>query len=349
MKRYIMLLAIFLVMLVLVFYYYGPPIKNNPLAPVMNYNPIFLNSVQEIPQNEEFIVAKPVSMLGYKSKVYILDLKFYCILVFNENGLSHTVGRHGAGPGEITDMTISFKILDDKIYILSQPNRIEILTLKGDYLDTIKLQHKEKYFFPTDLEIFDNNIFISISASETRVQQYDCSGRLIKQFIGGGKKVSQNRNNFLDPLALHIDREKQKIIIFSRFSGDIDVFDLKSRNLLWSRKNYDPIISRRIADLTKKQNQKNYKSHSKAFKSVSMWQHTVDQNRASLLLIPSQNSVNTNDRVSTVYLFDYETGELTRSEIIWGNFKQVFKYGCFVLDRLVIMDYSFNLFYGGYQ
>ena len=317
-------------------------------API-KVNPIDLDSVLEIPQYGDYFVAKPVKMLGYKEKIYILDLKFHCILVFTEEGFSHTIGRFGLGPGEITEMATSFRIFEDNLYILNRPDKIEILNLNGDYKRTIRLKYKETYFAPSDFEIVGNHIYISLSIGETRVQKYDDEGNLVENFIRGGNGISPYKYNIINPYGLHIDLESRRIVLFNRFNGDIEVFDLMDGTSILSLKNYDSQISERITLIRKKINKHNSRNDFKELQSIVMWQSALDENNSKMFIIPSQNTVDSSERKDILYIFDTKYGFLMKSFIRLGSFKQIIKNCCFLQEKIAFMDYSFNLFIGGYK
>jgi len=311
--------------------------------------PINLESVLEIQQYGEYFVAAPVKMLGYKEKIYILDLKFHCILVFTEDGFSHTIGRFGQGPGEITEMAKSFRVFEDNVYILNHPDKIEILDLNGNYKGTIRLKCSETYFSPSDFEIFGNHIYISLSIGKTRVQKYNLEGHLIDNFIKGGNEIGLYKFNIINPYELHIDIESKRIILFNRFNGDIEVFDLMVGTPIWSFKNYDAQTSERITSIRKEINKHNFRDYSKELKSIVMWQTALDENNSRMLIIPSQNTVTISERKDILYIFDIKHGLVLKSFIRLGSFEKIIKYCCFLDEKLAFMDYSFNLFIGGYK
>ncbi len=311
--------------------------------------PIDLDSVLEIQQYGDYFVAAPVKMLGYKEKIYILDLKFHCIMVFTEAGFSHTIGRFGQGPGEITEMAKSFRVFEDNVYILNHPDKIEILDLNGDNKGTIKLKCSETYFSPSDFEIFGNHIYISLSIGEIRVQKYDLEGNLLDNFIKGGNKIGPYKYNIINPYALHIDLESRRIVLFNRFNGDIEVFDLMAGTPIWSFKNYDAQISERITRIRKEINKNNFRDYSKELKSIVMWQSALDENNSRMLIIPSQNTVDSSERKDILYIFDIKHGLLMKSFVRLGSFAKIIKHCCFLEEKLAFMDYSFNLFIGGYK
>lgn len=312
-------------------------------------NPLELESVLEIPQDGDYFVAKPLKMLGYKGKIYILDLKFRCILVFKDKGFSHTIGRIGLGPGEMTEMTTFFVIFKDKVYIFNRPNKIEILNLNGDYEGTIRLKCTGTYFSPSDMVIFGNHIYISLSIGKPRVQKYDFEGNLVENFIIGGNEIGPYKYNIINPYALYINLETRRIVLFNRFNGDIEIFDLNNGTTIWSFKNYDSQVSERVTKIREKINKHNFRNDSKELKSIVMWQSALDENNSRLLIIPSQNTVDSSEREYILYIIDIKHGSLMKSFVRWGSFKQIIKNCCFVQEKLAFVDYTLNLFIGGYR
>jgi hypothetical protein len=311
--------------------------------------PINLESVLEIQQDGDYFVAAPVKMLGYKEKIYILDLKFHCILVFTEEGFSHTIGRFGKGPGEITEIPKSFRVFEDNVYILNHPDKIEILSINGDYKGTIRLKYSEQYFSPSDFEIYGNHIYICLSIGETRVQKYNLEGNFVENFIKGGNEIGPYKYKIINPYELHIDIESRRIILFNRFNGDIEVFDLIAGTPIYSVKRYDDQISERITRIIKEINKNNLRSYSKELKSIAMWQSAFDENNSRILIIPSQNTVDSSDRENILYIFDIKYGFLLKSFIKLGSFEKIIKHCCFLEEKIAFMDYSLNLFIGGYK
>jgi hypothetical protein len=307
---------------------------------------IELNRVSEIIQNENHFVAHPIKMMGYKNKVYLLDRKFRMVLVFSKNEFSHIIGKPGQGPGEISEGT-SFDVFKDKLYLLNKDSRIELFDISGEYKKTIRLKKSVPYALPTDLKIYKGNMYVTFNVGETRVGRYDLEGNFLDDYIRGGDNIGPYKNFLSNPLSIYISTEDNALILFNRFNGDIEVFDLNSRVLRNKTTNYDDMITEKVAQLRKRVRERYYDNGLREIKSILIWRSAFDRRNNQLLIIPSQISVDEKDRRKLFYTFNINNGLVLKRFLRVKGVDIIIRDCCFIDDKPVILDYDLNLFLGG--
>lgn len=308
--------------------------------------PIELNRVSEIIQPQDHFIAKPRKMLGYQNRIYVLDQKFSTILVFEETGFSHSIGGPGIGPGEFQNAN-SFDISKDRLYVLNQASKIEVFDISGDYIRTFKIEKPAPYATPSDIKVHEDQIYIGYNLGETKVQRYGLNGNYSDDFIKGGRPMESGRFILADPISIFVYPARNSLILFNRFKGDLEIYNLSSGVLEDSIENKDPIIRERISNFTESISGQNFVDYSKEIKSIVMWRCSFDDTNNKVLIFPSQMSVDEKSRSENFYSFDVnlETLSLVRFEV--RGKKLVVKDFCSIQGRYVILDYNLNLFLGG--
>lgn len=309
---------------------------------------IKIDTIEQIPQGDEYYIAKPKKMLCYKDKIFILDVKFYRILVFGKDGYSHYIGHPGQGPGEISQ-PISMAIENDRVYVLNSPDRIEAFDLFGKYLKTIRLKIARTPIKSLgDFKIFDGKIYVSLEIGEVSVQRYDLNGRWIDNFISGGNKIDLGKTILANPNDIYLIPELGTLILFNRFTGDIETFSLKTGNLLDKVNNYDQVVAERIASFKKNENGQSAPKRKIEVKVFIMFHANLDIKKLQLHILPSQSSVSREDMRDIIYTLNLNNLSMERKRLHFdGIEKKYIRYCCVVEDSIFFIDDELNLFKGG--
>jgi len=323
----------------------GGKAGNIPKPKVLN-----IHNLREITQDEDYIISNPLKMLYRGDKIYILDRKLLQVLVFTDAGYSHSIGRPGQGPGEISQ-PVSFDIADDKLYVANFTDRIEVFDLTGTYLKTIKIKIKPDSI-PSfwDFKLFDNIFYFSKDIGQIKVQRYGPDGAFIDDFIGGGSKIESSRDILSSPCNIYIVPDNNKLILFNQFNGDIEVYDLNNGDCLSKTQNYDSFTmeeSLLIRDIISS-SQPN--SNDKEVKIIILLRSTIDQERSRLLVTPSQVSLEDEKKRSLVYSYDF-TGNKIEENILnfTGSDKKLIRICCFTDKKVIILDDELNLYIGKFK
>lgn len=316
------------------------------LAKPEKIHSIELKKISEIQQPQDYFVAKPRKMLGYKNKIYILDQKFSMILVFKETGLSHTIGGPGIGPGEFQNAN-SFDISKNRLYVLNQASKVEVFDISGDYIHTFKLEKPAPFAAPSDIKVHENHIYIGYNLGETKVQKYGLKGNFLDNFIKGGRPLDPGRFVLANPISIFVYPARNSLILFNKFKGDLEIYNLSSGVLENSIENKDPIVKKRISNLTENISNQNFEEYSKEIKSIFMWRCSFDDANNKVVIIPSQSSIDQKMRNENIYSFDLNLETLSMARFVVKSKKLIIKDCCSIQGKYVILDYNLNLFLGG--
>lgn len=305
------------------------------------------NSIKKIPQPDDYFVAMPLKMIGYKDKIYILDAKFSMILVFSKNGFSHTIGRPGKGPSEFSYGT-SFCINDDTLYLLNEHSKIEVFLISGEYLRTIRIKKTDAFSIPTDIDVYNKCIYICFSFGRIKVQRQFKENDKIDKFIVSDKRVDTDgkKHGIIAPVSIYIVPEKKSLILIDQFRGDIEVYDLEKGSLQNTIEKYDSEITEKIERIEDDFNSYNSGSASNQVKSISMWRSSFDRLNNRIILIPSQVSIKPSQRRKLFYHLNCFSEELHKATIKVKNEETVIRDCCFIKDKWVVLDYDSNIFTG---
>jgi 6-bladed beta-propeller len=140
---------------------------------------IQFQSIEKIKFNFDKVPLKKVRrVLIHKNNIYILEHHRNELYVIDKKGKHlHTIGRPGQGPGDLEYPVDMFISNDDKIYVLnSLPRRIEIFSIKGESLGSIKLDSLEDPSLPQSLLVTNEKSFIISAPHDLLVSIYDSIG-----------------------------------------------------------------------------------------------------------------------------------------------------------------------------
>lgn len=309
-----------------------------------------INKVEKIYQGDTYYIAKPKKILCYKGIVFILDVKFFRILAYGNNGYSHFIGRPGQGPGEISQ-PISMTISKDKLYVLNSPDRIEVFDLFGKYLRTIRLKIQNTTFKSIwDFKISDEKIYVSLDIGEVRVQRYDLNGRWIDNFIAEGDVIDPDKTVIANPNDIYIVPGLSALILFNRFSGAIEEFNLKSGTFIKKLIGYDRIVEERISLLKREMKDKNTSKGKVEVKGFLMFHANLDEEKMQLHILPSQSSVNRENMRDIIYTVNLEDMSMERKKMQFVGIKKKYIRNCCIKkDSMLFIDDELNLFKGGFK
>jgi hypothetical protein len=286
-------------------------------------------------------------MLCYCDKIYILDRKLLQILVYTDAGYSHSIGRPGQGPGDISH-PISFDIVNDRLYIANIPDRIEVFDLTGTYLKTIRII-KKMDSFPSfwDFKIVNDIIYFSKDIGLIKVERYALDGTYIDDFISGGMKIESSRDILSNPYNIYIEPENNSLILFSQFNGDIEIYDLNSGNCLTKIQDYDSSTmeaSFSIRDLIRSSHANRNDLNVKIF---IMLRSTIDKKGARLLITPSQVSLKEEEKRNLIYSYSFMENKIEENILNFQDSEKKFiRLCCVAGKKLVILDDELDLYIG---
>lgn len=346
-RKFVFILLGFIFILIIALIIYFPAIKNK--SEIKN-SVMEIRRMENIPQENEYYIVKPKKIIGYKDKIYVLDSKFYRILVYSKDGFSHHISSPGMGPAQISQ-PISLVIEDEILYILNFPDRIEVFDLQGKYIKTIRLKIENTLIKSIwDFQIYGQKIYVSLNVGEIKVQRYDINGRFIDNFILGGKKVELNKIFLSVPNNIYIIPRLNKLILFNQFDGDIQIFHLHDGTLITSIRDYDSIISRRTSLIIKDINNTRPEDKMLQIKNYLMFHSTLDLSSLKLFILPSQISLDREEKRNILYTFDLETNLIDKNNLVFevGDQKYIENL-CFIEDNLVFIDDDLNLNIGEYK
>lgn len=345
-KKYIIILFGIILTIAIAFMIYFFVLKNNPK---IEENILEIKRVETIPQKNEYYIVKPKKIICYKDKIYVLDTKFYRILVYSRDGFSHHISSPGMGPGQISQ-PISFVIEDENLYVLNFPDRIEVFDLIGKYIKTIRLKIENTLIKSIwDFKIFEKKIYISLNVGEIKVQRYNLNGQFIDNFILGGNKVVLDKIFISTPNNIYIIPKLNKLILFNQFNGDIQIFNFHDGILIKIIRDYDSIISRRTSIIMDDIKRSIASNNILQIKNYIMLDSALDLLNLKLFILPSQISIDREEKRNILYSLDLITHVIKRNNLAFeiGDKKYINNL-CFMEDNLIFIDDDLNLNIGGF-
>lgn len=171
-------------------------------------------------EDNKYLV-KPAGIFVRDDRVYITDLGFHKVYVFNKNGqllLTIGSGKIGSANDELYYPNAVTADLTGKIYISdSINNRIQVFSKEGKYLQTIGGNDGLKLINPRGIALdYGGNIFVS-STMNNSIKAVDKDGMFIFDMVSG------IGYSFSLPVGVHID-QFDNLYIADRGNNQVLVF-----------------------------------------------------------------------------------------------------------------------------
>lgn len=214
--------------------------------------------IKKVTVDSEHPVGKIKSVIPYNGKIFELDRAYYKIMVFNGDfKFLYSIGKAGQGPGELYD-PIDFKIYQGNIFIMNSCKRIEVYSVNGNFIKTIKLKFEKNKTLNSmgcnSFNIYDNKIYVYYFLGKDKVILFDKNGNHIKTLIkreGENSEISPGKNYLVNFRKIFIEPSLKYLILSSYLDGSVEVYDLKTGRLLLKFKDFDKFIINELKRLKK--------------------------------------------------------------------------------------------------
>ncbi|MFC1564879.1 6-bladed beta-propeller [candidate division KSB1 bacterium] len=193
-------------------------------------------------ENQQFFIPGDFTV-DNNGNIYILDTGNQRVQVFSLQGkFLQTIGREGQGPGEFMNPA-SLEIFEDRLYVHEDSRKkIQVLSLKGDYIDEFKVDAWYNNFRMLDT---DNLVFSKLrgvskrdtgndpdnKAAESLIHLMNVSDNTVRK-VGEPFKYGEITANILNNAAVFtVDKEKNIYIAFEN-ENSIQKYDNSGKMLL---------------------------------------------------------------------------------------------------------------------
>jgi len=165
-----------------------------------------------------------ISKIEFSSgKIFILDRRQKKVFVFNERmSFLYAIGKPGQGPGDLenpADMTVG----NDQVVILeSIARRINVFTLKGEFVKRVSLVLPEKIFYSYPASILatrNGEYLIAYSLSADLLDAYDGEGRFVRTFLERQDPIIVYRKNIGNASVVGWTPQ-ESVLLFNAFDGE---------------------------------------------------------------------------------------------------------------------------------
>ena len=276
-------------------------------------------------------------VLIHKNKIFILDFHRNEIYVIDKKGrYLNTIGRPGQGPGDLEYPRDMFISGDDKIYVLnSLPRRIEIFSINGEPLGSIKLNTPETLSSPISLLVTNKKSFIVSSSLVHLVSIYDPIGDHQETILKRENPVDYNkavignlsRLDFgSDDTILHFDMFKG---IFKRIS--------KSGKIKAVFSAFDELLNKKVRSIENSSKRNN--NYSKTLLFV-FWSDFCTDNRNNIYVCPLRQ---TNKGFQKLFVFSPDGRLLYSKDLEFFKEKQIGNIACDE-ESFVFRTHELNLY-----
>ncbi len=190
------------------------------------------------------ILLSPGKMISGKEGFYIYDNSSSHIICFNQERMKFEIGRKGNGPGEFLKID-GLSYHKDLIYVLDgEKGKVIQFNSKGTYLSESLIEEEwRKVHQVSDMLVINDAIYLVFQNGKNWLVKYDLNGHKLHQFpkIRPDFKTGcgNNYNMTLSP-------EHDEIQIFSLFTGEQFVVDLKTDQVRYSGSIQDPLLNQSL-------------------------------------------------------------------------------------------------------
>jgi len=237
------------------------------------------------PNINKVVISRITKIVIHDDKVFILDGRQSRIFVFDKQAnYLYSIGRPGQGPGDLEyprDFTLSN---GGNIYVVnSMAKRLEVFSLKGDFLKRIELELPKEIYYSTPSRILvdqNKNLYIAYNLSSHLIDIYNDQGKyqksLLKRedevFIPGGNLGNSSQILFLP--------KDNSILHFNYFTGVFTKISKTGRvEKVFSV--FDAFQSKETSKIKNdmRKSRKKRKSNSLSIKGFQLWSNCcIDKN-----------------------------------------------------------------------
>lgn len=176
------------------------------------------------PDLNKVTISRITKMIIFDDSVFILDGRQSKIFVFDRKAnYLYSIGRPGQGPGDLEyppDFFISEKEI---IYVLnSMAKRIEVFSIKGDFIKRIELKlPKEIFFSQPRCILVDKNqdILIAYNLGPHLIDIYDDNGKYLKTLLKREDEIYIPGDNIGNCSQILFFPKDNAILHFNYFTG----------------------------------------------------------------------------------------------------------------------------------